>query len=81
MPARIDTLIRAGRCRGDGGPFVAGKLLIRRATGRRWWLVVARPLMRTIFGEDLERLRAQVGTHVAGGVAFFLAACRHRDVN
>jgi AcrR family transcriptional regulator len=39
-------------------------------------LVVARPLMRALFGEDVTRLRAEIPAHVRGGVAFFLAACR-----
>ncbi len=43
-------------------------------------LVVARLLMRAVFGEDLKLLRAQIGPHVARGVAFFLAACRNSGV-
>ena len=40
-------------------------------------LVVARLLMRALFGEDLRKLRAEIHAHVASSVAFFLAACRH----
>ena len=40
-------------------------------------LVVARPLMRAVFGESRERLRAEIGVHVTRSVAFFLPACRH----
>ena len=40
-------------------------------------LVVARMLMRALFGASLKDLRAEIDTHVARGVAFFLAACRH----
>ena len=32
--------------------------------------------MRALFGEDLTRLRAEIGPHVKQAVAFFLAACR-----
>ncbi|TPM21587.1 TetR/AcrR family transcriptional regulator [Mesorhizobium sp. B2-3-5] len=39
-------------------------------------LVVARVLMRALLGEPLEKLRADLPTHVREGVAFFLAACR-----
>ena len=44
-------------------------------------LVVARLLMRAVFGEDLKLLRSEIGTHVAGSVAFFLAACRNKGSN
>jgi AcrR family transcriptional regulator len=43
-------------------------------------LVVARLLMRAVFGEELTLLRAEIGPHVARSVAFFLAACRHTGV-
>ena len=39
-------------------------------------LVVARLLMRALFGEDLILLRAQIREHVIRGVGFFLEACR-----
>jgi len=39
-------------------------------------LAVVRFLMRALFGEDLKLLRAEIDTHVARSVAFFLAACR-----
>ena len=39
-------------------------------------LVVVRLLMRALFGEDLKLLRAEIDTHVARSVAFFLAACQ-----
>ena len=39
-------------------------------------LVVVRLLMRALLGEDLTSLRAEIETHVARSVAFFLAACR-----
>lgn len=39
-------------------------------------LVVARMLMRALFGANLKELRAEIDEHVARGVAFFLAACR-----
>ena len=44
-------------------------------------LVVARLLMRAVFGEDLKLLRAEIDSHVARSVAFFLAACRNRGNN
>jgi len=44
-------------------------------------LVVARLLMRAVFGEDLKLLRSEISTHVAGSVAFFLAACGNRGNN
>ena len=34
-------------------------------------------LMRALFGEKLKLLRAEIGPHVARGIAFFLAACRN----
>jgi hypothetical protein len=34
-------------------------------------------VIRALFGEQLEALRAEVEPHVARTVAFFLAACRH----
>lgn len=38
-------------------------------------LVVLPMLLRALFGEDLAVLRAEIGPHAAGSVAFFLAAC------
>jgi AcrR family transcriptional regulator len=40
-------------------------------------LVVLPPMLRALFGEKLEALRAEIGQHVAQTVAFFLAGCRH----
>jgi hypothetical protein len=37
-------------------------------------------LLRALFEQKLETLRAEIGPHVARGVAFFLAACRNRGV-
>ena len=43
--------------------------------------VVVLPLvMRALFGEQLNELRAEIGPHVKHSVAFFLAACRHGGV-
>ncbi len=39
-------------------------------------LVVMPMIIRALFGEKFETLRAEIGPHVAGRVAFFLAACR-----
>jgi AcrR family transcriptional regulator len=39
-------------------------------------LVVAPLLMRAVLGEDPKSLRAQIRSHVAESVAFFLSACR-----
>lgn len=39
-------------------------------------LVVARPLLRALLGEDVRRLRAEAEAQVARRVKFFLAACR-----
>lgn len=39
-------------------------------------LVVARLLMRALFGEALAPLRAEIGPHVSRSVAFFLDGCR-----
>jgi hypothetical protein len=44
-------------------------------------LVVLPILMRALFGEDLRALRAEIGSHVARTVAFFLAACRRGGVD
>jgi hypothetical protein len=38
-------------------------------------------MMRALFGEKLEVLRAQIGSHVASSVAFFLAACRNDSID
>ena len=40
-------------------------------------LTVLPILLRGLFGDDLAVLRAEIGPHVAGLVAFFLAACEH----
>jgi hypothetical protein len=43
--------------------------------------LVFKPLiLRALFGEKLETLRAEIEAHVASRVAFFLAACRHGGV-
>jgi hypothetical protein len=47
-------------------------------TARRFMDVIVFPMaMRALFGEDLDRLRAEIGSHFMQAVAFFLAACRH----
>ena len=47
-------------------------------TARRFMDVIVLPMaMRALFGEDLTRLRTEIGPHVRHAVAFFLAACRH----
>lgn len=43
-------------------------------------LVILPMIMRALFGEKLTALRAEIGTEVTRGVAFFLAACRHGGV-
>jgi AcrR family transcriptional regulator len=54
----------------------------RLATTTRLFLdlVLLPLLMRALFGEKLKTLHAEIGPHVARGVAFFLAACRHGGV-
>ena len=42
-------------------------------------LTVLPMLLRALFGEDLAALRAEFDSHVAGSVAFFLAACEHQE--
>lgn len=42
-------------------------------------LVVARLLQRALVGENLRQLRSEIDAHVERSVAFFLAACRHRE--
>jgi len=51
----------------------------RLATTTRFFqdLVLMPVVIRALFGEQLEALRAEVEPHVARTVAFFLAACRH----
>lgn len=44
-------------------------------------LVVMPMVMRALFGEPRESLRAEIGPHVARRIAFFLAACRHGGVS
>jgi AcrR family transcriptional regulator len=53
----------------------------RLATTTHFFLdLVFKPLiMRALFGEKLRLLRAEIRPHVARSVAFFLAACRHKD--
>jgi AcrR family transcriptional regulator len=55
----------------------------RLATTARFFLnlVVVPFLMRSLFEENLDVLRAEIGPHVARNVAFFLAACRHGGVS
>ncbi len=49
-------------------------------TARRFLdLMVAPMLVRALFGEDLALLRAEIGPHASGSVAFFLAACGHSE--
>lgn len=43
-------------------------------------LVVLPIVIRGLFGENIESLRAEIAPHVARTVAFFLAACRHCGV-
>jgi AcrR family transcriptional regulator len=52
------------------------------ATTARFFLdlVVVPILLRALFEQKLETLRAEVGPHVARSVAFFLAACRNGGV-
>jgi hypothetical protein len=38
-------------------------------------------VVRALFGEKLKPLRAEIGPHVAGSVAFFLAACRYTGLD
>jgi AcrR family transcriptional regulator len=51
----------------------------RLATTTRFFqdLVFMPVVIRALFGEQLEALRAEVKQHVARSVRFFLAACRH----
>lgn len=44
-------------------------------------LIVLPIVIRGLFGEKLESLRAEIAPHVTSHVAFFLAACRHGGVN
>ena len=50
----------------------------RLATTTRFFqdLVLMPLIMRALFGEKLDALRAKIEPHVARTVAFFLAACR-----
>jgi AcrR family transcriptional regulator len=43
-------------------------------------LVLMPLIVRALFGEKLEALRAEIGPHVAHTVKLFLAACRHDGV-
>ena len=54
----------------------------RPATAHHFIELTVLPMqMRALFGEDLAALRAEIEPHVARGVAFFLAACRHGVVD
>jgi AcrR family transcriptional regulator len=60
---------------GASPAFAAEKLA---DTARRFLdLVVLPMLVRALFGEDLDLLRADIARHAPRSVAFFLAACRH----
>ncbi len=62
----------------DGGQ-VYPALAPNRIVESTWFfvdLVVARFLLRALFGESRERLCAQIDGHVSRAVPFFLAACR-----
>jgi AcrR family transcriptional regulator len=60
---------------GASPAFAAEKLA---DTARRFLdLVVLPMLVRALFGEDLDLLRAEIPRHAARSVAFFLAACGH----
>jgi AcrR family transcriptional regulator len=51
------------------------------ATARRFTEVVVLPIvMRALFGEGADTLRAYIAPHVSESVAFFLAACRATPV-
>ena len=43
-------------------------------------LVVARLLLRALFGEDLKALRGEIGEQVTRSVRFFLDACRRNKI-
>ena len=55
----------------------------RLATTTQFFMdLVFKPMiMRALFGEKLNPLRAEIKAHVARSVAFFLAACRHGGVS
>jgi hypothetical protein len=55
----------------------------RLATTARFFLdlVVVPMLLRSLFEVNLKTLEAEIDTHVARSVAFFLAACRHGGVS
>ena len=60
---------------GDAFPALAPK----RIAETTWFfvdLVVARFLLRALFGESREKLCAEIDGHVSRAVPFFLAACR-----
>jgi AcrR family transcriptional regulator len=44
-------------------------------------LAVMPMILRALYGETIESLRAEIGPHVARSVTFFLAACRHGGVD
>jgi AcrR family transcriptional regulator len=51
------------------------------ATTRRFQEVIVLPLLiRALFGEKPDELRAEIAPHVKRGVAFFLAGCRNNSV-
>ena len=55
----------------------------RLATTTQFFMdLVFKPMiMRALFGEKLNPLRAEIKAHVARSVTFFLAACRHDGVS
>jgi AcrR family transcriptional regulator len=72
--ARVFGELAASGDIGRSPAFAAEKLA---ETARRFLdLVVLPMLVRALYGEDLNALRAEIGAHAARSVAFFLAATR-----
>ncbi len=72
--ARVFGELAASDAIGASPAFAEEKLA---ETARRFLdLVVLPMLVRSLYGEDLATLRAEIGPHAARTVAFFLAACR-----
>ena len=73
--ARVFGELAASDAIGASPAFAQEKL---PETARRFLdLVVLPMLVRALFGEDLAALRAEIESHAARSVAFFLAACGH----
>ncbi len=73
-------LAEAAECREPGAPPASNQECYTRAARYFLDLILLPMLMRALMGESLESLHAEMSSHVAQRVDFFLAACRHGGI-